>query len=601
MTRPVQTMERALEVAVQNDPAAQALAAEASVLARHFTADEFFEFAEGHFTAPSADSASNTPLVALDWQRAELTPLMLLDARGRLTSATWILSWPRRHGKTQWAGYYTVARCLVYPNQVCVVEANAEHQAEDTAFFWVLQTIRNSPSFALRGDPRQRKEARRFRWKPAAKAGEPARWWAAANALDVTITDGEVRFGNGSVIRLVTSEEASSYGGKLSVYLRTELHAAPSTGSFDGRSGSTLDSWCGVTIVDSTQGEEGGVLDRMTRDGKLAAATGGAQGDAMIAVSHVHYQDIDHACEGNLAPWIDALKLRSLAARMPGPSFRRNHLNLATTGGESVFDAALLRRACNTPWSPLLCRHQRPGWSGDFTSRADFKALRRMFRGHGLAIGLGLDRSMGVLRGDRTVVSVVGVGVDESRIGQSLTDEHDETLAEYERDPRIVLTLALVAIPRGFGSAIRKLIRVVERLYGQPAMAFEAYQAKDLADWAEGEGYTSSARAMTAQAKATHVQRYCELLADDRLALPSHAAQGRGWAGVHFSELTRYAETESKGALPSYGGASALVDIDLKGAGARPVRIKDDCVESQFWALEAVWETDPTDDGGLSV
>lgn len=589
----------AAERSRQRDPKHSALSSQAAAMFRHFDGAEFFDFVEAHLYGPSAEASAWSPITALGWQRDEITPLMLLDIAGRLTCPTWIWSWPRRHGKTQWGGNYLLTRCLAYPLQVCVVEANSEDQAADTAFFWVLSTIRNSPCFALRGEGRSRAEARKFRFTPSAhKHG----WWSKLRGIDLTIADREVRFGNGSVIRLVTSSEASSYGGKLSVYMRTELWSATQTGSFDGRSGSTGDAWCGLTIVDSTQGQEGGLLDRMTRDGKLARATGGKEGDPAIAVTHVCYRDLDDACANNKAPWLSLAWLRSIARRMPWPTFKRNHLNIATGVGSEVFPAELIRAASATPWSARLCTRTPVGWSGAFTSRAEWRALRRMFRGAELRVGFGLDRAMGVARGDRSVVVVVAKGVDESRMGEVNVERDEDGVVEYEQDPSVYLVLAVVAIPRGSGPAIKKLVRMVRRLYGDPVLRFEQYQAKDLRDWAESVGFDDArACAMTAQAKAQHVMRMGELFHDGRIALPALGAQGKGWSAVLNAELTRYAEIEGEGAVPKYGAERGDVDLDIDGRGVRPVRVKDDAAEACFWALDGLWDLDPEDDGGLSV
>jgi hypothetical protein len=590
---------RAAERSRQRDPKHSALSGQAAAMLRHFDGHEFFAFVEAHLYSPSAEASAWSPVKALKWQRDEISPLMLLDAAGRLACPTWIWSWPRRHGKTQWSGNYLLTRCLAYPLQICVVEANSEDQAADTAFFWVLSTIRNSTCFTLRGEGRSRAEARKFRFAPNPKVKG---WWSKLKPIEVTIADREVRFSNGSVIRLVTSSEASSYGGKLSVYLRTELWSATQTGSFDGRSGSTGDAWCGLTIVDSTQGQEGGLLDRMTRDGKLARATEGKEGDPAIAVTHVFYKDIDDACASNKAPWLSLTWLRSIARRMPWPTFKRNHLNLATGVGSEVFPAELIRAASATEWSGLLCTRRPAGWSGAFTTKAQWKTLKGMFRGGELRVGFGLDRAMGVARGDRSVVVVVAKGVDERRLGTKNVERDEDGVVEYDQDPSVYLVLAVVAIPRGSGPAIKKLVRMVRRLYGDPVLRFEQYQAKDLRDWAESVGYDDAkACAMTAQAKAAHVMRVGEILHDKRLALPALGAEGKGWSAVLNEELVRYAEIEGEGAVPKYGAERGDVDINIDGQGVRPVRVKDDAAEAFFWALDAVWELDPEDDGGLSL
>ena len=106
---------------------------------------------------------------------------------------------------------------------------------------------------------------------------------------------------------------------------------------------------------------------------------------------------------------------------------------------------------------------------------------------------------------------------------------------------------------------------------------------------------------MTAQAKATHVQRVCELLSEERLALPARAKERIGWSGLLYGELTRYQEIESKGALPSYEGPKGTATLELDASGMRPHKVKDDAAESMFWSIDAVLSIDPEDDGGLSL
>lgn len=593
-------LHRGLTEAQEAPREVNALARAAAPSLRHFDADEFVRFAEAHFWGPRKSSPDWAPFEFTQWQVEEARKLILLDAAGQLASVLWIISWPRRHGKTQFQAMYLLTRCALYPNQTITVEANSEDQAQETVFRWCADIVERSvTAFKTAEGARRYTLHLQGEWALRAKAesGEPG------GTLDVQIVEGEIRFGNGSTITLVTTGKASAFGRKLSVYSKTELHASPQEATFHAGSGSTADSWCGLTIVDSTQGQEGELLDKMTQDGKLAAATNGKEGDPACAVSHVHYHDIVHACEGNLAPWISAEWLRSMARRMPAPDFRRNHLNLATSGGATVFPAELLAKACETVWSPDLCAETRAGWAGDFTSRKAFRAMRRDFRGHGLRVGLGLDRSMGVVRGDRTIVTVSAMGVDPDRHGKIEREYDDEgvEIGERETDARVVLVLAVVCIPRGAGGVIRRLVRFVERLYGEPVMRLEQYQAKDLQEWAEGQGYEAEARAMTAQAKATHVQRMCELLAEERIALPAHAKEQKGWSGLLYAELSRYQEIESKGALPSYEGPRGTATLELDSSGMRPHKVKDDAAESMFWSIDAVLSLDPDDDGGLSL
>lgn len=570
----------------------------ADIRAAHFDAGWFIDFVEAHFWDKSKDSPSFGPVVCADFQREQLGALMVVDAAGRLASLAWVVSWPRRHGKTQWCGYYEIARCLRYPNQVCVIQGASEEHADEAAFARLVETIRESPCFIGEHKRTQDSFSAVFHAREMAPATKDAPASLRDFRLDipdgvtVDVLDGLLRFSNGSVIRSVSAK--ARFGVRISCYRATDLHTAKTDEAFLAGKGSTGDSWCGLAVIDSTQGDAEQIVALATEAGKAAAVTMGKEGDPSIAVSHVYYEDLRDACERGPS-WLTAAFVRSQAALMTPSAFTRNHLNKATGAGEVVFPAALLRMARETKWSDRLCQERWAGAPGSYTPRAVYRAMRREFRGHGLRVGLGLDRSSGRAGRDRTVVVASALGVDPALVGKTapVFDENGAEIDRFEMDATVVLVLAVVTVPGAGKGQIRRVIRQLVRLYGEPAMAFEEYQARDLHEWAEEQGYEATLEHMSDKAKHAHVLAITELLTTGRLALPGGEGGMRGGAGLLNVELSRYAETDGKGAVPKYGGPVGRTPLALAGHAPEQERVKDDTVEAAMWSTKPIRDADP--------
>lgn len=547
----------------------------------HFGADYFIGFCEAHYHDKSKASSEPEPFRFAEFQKDQIRKLMVLDAECKLAGYTWLVSWPRRHLKTGLCGMYELARCLHYPNQLIVIQASSEEQAEDAALSRVVELIRFSPNFRVVSQ--RTRESFDAVFNPVEQYAKRF----PGDKITLEVRDGNVRFSNGSRIVAVPSGVTSVYGQRISVYRATELHLAKKEDAFNAGSGSTGDSWCGLTIVDSTQGSPDQVVARITESGKLAEETEGRQGDATTIVSHVYYEDLRDAIERGPS-WIPEGWLRSMAMRMLPSDFARNHLNRSVGAGCPVFSAALLRLAREKELSKAICSQMGNGFHASYTPKEAFRMLRRGFRGHGVELAYGLDRAMGMTRGDRTVLTVMAAGVDEGLGGVELP-VYDDAGDEIDRrpiEPVIFFPLAVVCFPWSRSDEIKRAIAWLCRLYGEPVrMNFETYQAKDLADWAADAGYSVELVNMTDANKAMMVRQFNEALAEGRVVLP---ANKRGPAGLLNAELERYSEEASEGRFPKYGGKKSSVILDLDGSGPARTQIKDDSAESALWGMHGL-------------
>ncbi len=557
---------------------------------RHATAAEHCAMVEAAIADKTKRSPTPEPVRLEAWQRREIERLIRLDDEGRLTHGLWVVSWPRRYGKTMFVAQYLVLRCLTRPNQVCWIVANSEEQAQAVVFARCVEALRWSPALRDRID---RPGGWQGWFDPAKQLPVNGNPFGEIDPVGVVALAAEIRFGNGSIIRVVSSEAASAFGGRLSVAVASELHAARQQDAWDSISGCVGDAWCGLAIIDSTQGDKDNIVGRTTNAALLAERTNGADGDPHAAASWISHHDLHCACR-DAPSWIDAGWLRSRAGSMPPSSFARQHLNQQVGSGSPCFPPALLRRAAEHEASGLLCRGDAPSWDGCYTGKQDFDTLRRMFRGHSLRVEIGLDRSMGLSRGDRSAVVITASGVSKALRGRKVmtydADGNETGLAPQSASTWCVIGVAF--LPHGDGGIFGRIVRRVERLYGEsPVITLETNQCKDLHDWAVREGYSAVIQPLTDAAKARHVLRLTEWLHTGRLALP---ARRDGHCGALHAEMARYAETDAGGRCPQYGGERTTVMIPWRDGRAspvsprepaeRPVRIKDDIVEALMWA-----------------
>lgn len=591
------TAERALT----HETARLDAAGRGEIDAAHFDGNTFCDFVEAHFHDVPKRGAAPQPFRFRDWQRDQWRQLLRVEG-GELAHSTIGLNWPRRHGKSQQGGYYDLARCLCYPNQVVVIQGNSADQGAETVFEWILNTLSWSPCFGAikRG---RRPVSGVFHADPAFREMAPKLTWS--------VVGDSIHFSNGSVIRVASFSESSSYGKRISVYHNTELCRAPNRSVFDVGASSTGDSWCGVTLVDSNMGDEDQLVCQIARSATLtegsAAMAPGATRDPSTIVSYIAYDSLADCTAQGLAPWLEEAWLRSRMVVMTPGEFRRNHLNRATGAGESVFAAPLVRLARTTEVvSRLICDVVVGSRGESWTSREALAAIRRRYSAD-VMIGFGLDRSEGGPRSDNTCCALWGMARDRQRtLGEAtpLYDDRGEVVDMVDADARVVFPLALAVIPAASEGEIKRFIRRAAELYGDPwSLRFERYQAMDLSRWAEDHGFDRVAlTSLTDATKHDHVRRWCELLATERMILPARAAGG---AALLLEEIPRYAELPKKAGqvssrFPKYGGRRGVRRLDLRGDGdLQECLVKDDMVEASFQAIAGLLGDQNETEGGF--
>ena len=561
--------------------------------ARHFTGDWFLDFCRVHFFHTPKDSAVAEPFEALDWQRRAWRDLLAIDDSGALRYGVIAVNWPRRHGKSQIAAMYDLTRCLFYGGQLVVIQGNSEEQGADTVMRWITSIIRLSPCFDAvdLGGGRLR-----AMFAPKSRSA-----FAQIPAVEIEVVGGEVRFGNGSLIQVRASNIASAYGRRISVYHNTEACVATGDDVYHAGASSTGDAWCGVTILDSNMGAEGGLVDRVTTAALRAADTDGAEGDPYARASYIRYDDLQDAVEHSLAPWLTAGFLRSRSTQMTAGEFLRNHCNHRGGAGSPAFSGSAITAARSArPWCAQLLGSVDP--HSAWTTRGAYRQIRKSFVGASVRVGYGLDRAMGVTRGDRTVFAVWGVGVDPDLVGEPVTiyDDSGAEAGEGLADPRVYFPLAVELIDSSSASAVKRAVRKAQRLYGDPAgFALEQYQARDLADWAENEGLDGvQLRALTDGAKAAMTTRLSALFMERRVALSSARL---GASHAMEIELRHYDEIPRQSRFPGYGARPFSATVLMAPGRMEDLRLKDDITEASLWAIEALADADQDENGGLYV
>lgn len=493
------------------------------------------------------DKATNTwtPFRFEDWQEMELRSVLFTDEQGNLKYSTIVLSWPRRHGKSEIAARIDIWRCLNWDNQVAVVMSNSQEQSTDTVWKIADDMIRNSPKLKFRLD-----------------TGE------------IVITTTEITFTKtSSVIRFSPASEKSAYGKKINVAHVLELCKATDSELYDTLHSSTGDAFMGLTIADSNVGTIDNIVVKLINLGQSGE-------DPQIGVSYIHYKDFADAIARG-PRWIDAKWLRSCAAQMMPGEFRRNHLNIPATVGSKLFTEAQVN-ACfdRVPkgwFIPSGCEGGDGAREGEIVtlpkifSREDFQRLRNRCALYGvLSKAGGLDRALPFAKRDRTFWAVIAkllVETDEQEV--PIFDE-DGNITGYEApDPYVYVLLNLVEFPWSNAAAIQRVIEAdVERYDGIDQMGFEQYQAADLKDWAEGRGWAAVLTHFTGPVQLEVYSDFYRIVASGRFfASPEH------W--ILRAEMQNVEEDESA-KTPSFGGPKVTV-TDPDG---KKVRIKDDSVDA---------------------
>lgn len=539
---------RKLEAPVTADSIAQAVRGETATSmrpppSRHFTADEFLQWVEANCF--NLDKENNwTPFRFTVWQQAEWRKLLELTDSGVLRALVWMVCWPRRHGKSQLAGFYDIMRCLRFNDQLMIICANSADQSEETVFGIIKATIENSPN--LRRLIEQQK---------------------------IIVGADEVYFAEtGSRVKCIPHSEASAYGKGIHVFHNTELCRAPSDKVYQVGASSTGDKWCGLVICDSNVGDESNaVVAQLALAGvhfQQGAIIRGAAERPSIVASFIGYESLDQATAEGPA-WISREWLELRRTGMTAAEFRRNHLNIPSSGSDVCFALALVRRAAIA--IPV------------FIDASAFGLLRARYLGHSMHIGGGLDRSLGLsAKSDRTIWTDVGGGARPDLVGKKMPvfDDLGNKLGEVDADPWEFTVLRQAEIPFAMDKPIKDAIARGRKDFGRYSkLALEQYQARDIYDWCCQQGLPCELVHMTWQAKASLVRMMLELLSTDRW----HFSAGNV---LLTQELLNYREDLSA-ATPDYGGPKRSISVMIADQ-LKDLVIKDDSLESAMWATWAL-------------
>lgn len=513
----------------------------ASAPSRHFTIDEFVAWVEASCWNLGKDNHW-APFRFTNWQREEWRNLLAIKPDGTLDALTWMLCWPRRHGKSQVAGFYDIKRCLDYNDQLVVICANSADQSEETVFKLITDTLLNSPPLKRLVDADK----------------------IILGAKDVFFT------ATGSRILCIPHSEASAYGKAIHVAHNTELCKARTDAVYQVLASSTGDKWCGVVICDSNVGDESNAVVRLLGLAGVRFLAGaierGPPEDPSIRASYVGYDSIDDAVAGG-PPWIARTWLESRRLQMTAGEFRRNHLNIPSSGAEVCFPLALVQRAACDEIPAIV-------------GMAELNAIRDRYHNRALHIGGGLDRATGLsAKSDRTIWTVVGAGCCPDLIGKTmpLFDDAGNPVAEVPADPWEYVVLRQFEVPLSMDKPIKDAIERDRKVFGRfTKITLESYQARDIYDWCCNKGFDAEIVSMTWQAKAQLVRMMLELLATDRLRFSAANV-------LLYYELLNYREDLSS-ATPSYEGPKRTIRA-AGPDGDADLTIKDDALESAMWAI----------------
>lgn len=560
-------------------PSAAAAVADVAAIRRHFSPDEHIAWVEDNCYRDTKGIGWR-PLRYSGWQKSSIRKLFAVDDRGVLVFKTIMPCFPRRCDKTGFTSLYDLHRAMEYDDQTIVIQGNSEEQGGDTVLKNIIDTIRNSPKLAARE-----------------KAGE------------ITILTDTILFNTrGSIIKIQPSKEASTYGQKISVYHNTELCKAPNDSLYQVGASSTGDSWCGLSIIDSNMGDASNAVNKyveMAQAAEIEAQKASEEnrprnlsiGDPSIGCVYIHFADLAdvlkrgcgmglEADEEPIHHWLDADWVRSRFAQMTRSEFLRNHCNIPSGAGETLWTdeqiAPLFVRLPMVIKKPVVNLATLLG-----AGSARFSSI---------ACGVGLDRASAFSKmPDRTVLSLVGRCVIPSLVGKpaNVYDANGEAVAQEVTDGSLYVLLGAWEFMRHLRDPLQDKIAQIDALWGIDGMALEAYQASDLAEWCETKPFGGRTRLehMTTPAKKQLVEFFHGLVTTRRFIAPL------GYS-VLRAECTNYKEDASSG-TPSYGGKRRVVTLESfstvtgESNGPRETWIKDDYLEATLWAIDAARDARP--------
>lgn len=247
-------------------------------------------------------------------------------------------------------------------------------------------------------------------------------------------------------IRTTSCNVSGLYGQRLSVAWMTEAHAAPSDEPMQVLASSLGDSLNSWMLIDSTVDPPSGPLHRLEQ-----LAESGE--DPTVFVRRIEYADLAEALEKS-PPWIRRDWLKSRKAQLLPATFETQHLNRRTAATNSLFAPEDIA-ACREPLPMPFEKAALEAWTG----------------GRSFITGGALDRAFFFsAHGDSTIWTAIA-----------------KVAAPDGGEPHYVV-LNQQKILGSLASGIKKAILADVERYALANVTLEAYNAQDIATWAQEQG-----------------------------------------------------------------------------------------------------------------
>ncbi len=318
----------------------------------------------------------------------------------------------------------------------------------------------------------------------------------------------EIRFPQmGNIIQAAAGTVANAFGDKVNALWVGDFHACPDLAPFDAFQASLLDSDGTLCLIDSNTDGEGGHVHRLERE---------AEDDDRIFCKRIEYRDFEDYLE-NAPQWIDRAKARRLQRTQLPASFERDILGKRGAAVNALFKPSHIQD-CKAIY-PI------PVDPSDFV---------KLFNGQKFIVGGGLDRAYGFsLHGDATIWTSVA------------------KVAGFDEEPHYWL-LNQKSIAFSSGRGIKKAINEDQERYQFENLVIEAYNAQDIASWAQECKIPVEVIHATSTAQVPAFTELHRIVAEGRLHFPSE-----------FERLAEEMKTfiyDTSGKQPKFGHAKGFND-----------------------------------------
>lgn len=221
--------------------------------------------------------------------------------------STWVLCFPRRHGKTVATALIILWRFLTRTHQKMAMVGNNEKQAIGVAFETVRGILDATPYF-----------------KPMLDGGSIV---VMADKITYKPAKNEIcAFANNA---------SALYGYKFALVQVTEYHAAKNNKAFETAASATIDSEGGLVLIDSTVGSRTSPLYKLYKDAE--------DPESGVYFSHIFYTSNEEAF-ANCPKWISEQALRHRARTMPPLEWAQQHLNNWAMSSDALFRPEVMAR-----------------------------------------------------------------------------------------------------------------------------------------------------------------------------------------------------------------------------------------------------------------